>query len=88
MKLNCETVQQQREGDTQAWYLRHVVYSSVFTVLSSVTDAAPGLSVVFCLSLILIFCPLCLFKVMRIRPHIAEHPVHLSFTEHQRCYCR
>ncbi|KAG7235476.1 hypothetical protein INR49_002611 [Caranx melampygus] len=27
-------------------------------------------------------------QVMRIRPHVAEHPFYLSFAEHQRCDCR
>lgn len=27
-------------------------------------------------------------QVMRLRPRVSEHAVHLSFTEHQKCVCR
>ncbi|XP_060905555.1 vascular endothelial growth factor A-A isoform X1 [Labrus mixtus] len=27
-------------------------------------------------------------QVMRFRPMVTQHPVHLSFTEHQKCECR
>ncbi|XP_026228081.1 vascular endothelial growth factor A-A [Anabas testudineus] len=27
-------------------------------------------------------------QVMRLRPMVTQHTIHLSFTEHQKCYCR
>ncbi|TMS10820.1 vascular endothelial growth factor A-A isoform X3 [Larimichthys crocea] len=27
-------------------------------------------------------------QVMRFRPHVTQHTIHLSFTEHQKCECR